>query len=440
MIKPTFFFWPIVCLVLSIASFCPDVVAAGELKILSLEQALAIAAEQNRDIRKALEYIQWAQGKYVEERAAALPQLTITSSISREQDKSQEILGAIMAERNDRRAAEIGVTQPLFTWGQVSAAIRAAKGGLKSADEQLRQYRQSARRNVAATFHDVLLAKELHKLAIQNMEQKKKHLDEAKRKHIAGIATDYDVLAAEVAVENARPEVIRSDNIIRTTRERLRFLLAMEEEIDVSGSLDAAMLPHPSYEEALAVAKERRPEINDLKYRADMYGELIKVADALDKPRLDLKGAYGWRDLSTSEYSTDGPAWNVGVYLSFPIFDGLRTRGKVAQARSDFRKVKIEEAKQIDAVALEIRDAINAVREAEEIVKSLSGTVVQAERLLFMAEKGYEYGVKISLEVDDAILNLIQAKSNLSRARRDYIVAVTNLEWAMGVLGENKKK
>ena len=214
----------------------------------------------------------------------------------------------------------------------------------------------------------------------------------------------------------------------------------MEEEIDVSGSLDAAMLPHPSYEEALAVAKERRPEINDLKYRADMYGELIKVADALDKPRLDLKGAYGWRDLSTSEYSTDGPAWNVGVYLSFPIFDGLRTRGKVAQARSDFRKVKIEEAKQIDAVALEIRDAINAVREAEEIVKSLSGTVVQAERLLFMAEKGYEYGVKISLEVDDAILNLIQAKSNLSRARRDYIVAVTNLEWAMGVLGENKKK
>ena len=174
MIKPTFFFWPIVCLVLSIASFCPDVVAAGELKILSLEQALAIAAEQNRDIRKATEYIQWAQGKYVEERAAALPQLSITSSISREQDKSQEILGAIMAERNDRRAAEIGLTQPLFTWGQVSAAIRAAKGGLKSADEQLRQYRQAARRNVAATFHDVILAKELHKLAIQNMEQKKK--------------------------------------------------------------------------------------------------------------------------------------------------------------------------------------------------------------------------------------------------------------------------
>ena len=57
-----------------------------------------------------------------------------------------------------------------------------------------------------------------------------------------------------------------------------------------------------------------------------------------------------------------------------------------------------------------------------------------------MAEKGYELGVKIRLEVEDAELNLIQAKSNLSRARRDYIVARINLDWAMGVIGENKSR
>jgi len=428
----------LVMFTLPVSPLCLDAYAAGAVRILTLEQALVITAEQNRDIQKAREYIRWAQGKYVEERAAALPQITATSSLSRDQDKSQKIFGPIMAERNDRRAAEVGVTQPLFTWGQVSAAIRAAEKGLKSADEQLRQYRQTAQRNVTAVFYDVLLAKELHKLALQNSEQKKRHLDEAKRKHAAGIATDYDVLAAEVTVENARPEVIRTENYVRTTRERLRFLLAMEGEINVAGSLEAAMRPYPSYDEAFAVAKERRPELADLRYRTEMYGEIIKVVNAQDKPRVDLKGGYGWRDLSVAEYSGDGPAWNVGVYLSFPIFDGLRTRGKMAQAQSDYRRIKIEEASQIDAVALETRDAVNAVREAEEIVKSLSGTVAQAERLLFMAEKGYELGVKISLEVDDAILNLMQAKSNLSRARRDYLVASANLEWVMGVLGERR--
>jgi outer membrane protein TolC len=58
-----------------------------------------------------------------------------------------------------------------------------------------------------------------------------------------------------------------------------------------------------------------------------------------------------------------------------------------------------------------------------EIVKVLSGTVEQAERVLYMAEKGYEYGVKTRLDVDDAELNLGQSKGNLARAKRDYLVA-----------------
>jgi HAE1 family hydrophobic/amphiphilic exporter-1 len=85
---------------------------------------------------------------------------------------------------------------------------------------------------------------------------------------------------------------------------------------------------------------------------------------------------------------------------------------------------------------MDVRNAGNAVKEAGEIVQALSGTVKQAARLLEMAEKGYEFGVKIRLEVDDAQFNLLQARSNLARARRDYRVALVNFDWAMGVAGE----
>jgi HAE1 family hydrophobic/amphiphilic exporter-1 len=70
---------------------------------------------------------------------------------------------------------------------------------------------------------------------------------------------------------------------------------------------------------------------------------------------------------------------------------------------------------------------------------ALSDTVKQAERLLSMAEKGYEFGVKTKLDVDDAQLNLTQAKGNLARARRDYMVANVTLEWVKGTLEVNKK-
>jgi outer membrane protein TolC len=414
--------------------------ASAQTRALTLEKALSIAAEKNQDIEKARAYIAWAQGKYVEERSAAFPQLTATASVSRYKDESMKIYSPAMTEQTDKRLAQIGLTQPLFTWGQVSAAIRAAKVGMQSAEEQLRVYQQAAKRDVSAAFYDVLLSREINALALHNLDQKKRHLEEARRKLQAGVATDYDVLAAEVSVENARPETIRTENQIRTARERLRFLLAVESsEVDVTGSLEADFSPRRSYENVFAQAREKRPDLADIRHRIGVYRELVTLAASQDKPRIDLKGSYGWSYLELPAVSGDGPSWSVGVQLSFPFFDGLRTKGKVAQAESDLRRIQIDEAKRIDGVALEVRDALNAAEESEEIVRSLSGVVNQADRLLAMAEKGYELGVKTRLEVDDAELNLRQAKSGLSRARRDYLVAQVNLDWVTGILGEGQK-
>ena len=413
--------------------------ADAQTQSLKLEEALAIVAEKNRDIEKAREYIAWAQGKYIEERAAALPQLTALGSWGWDKDESQKIYGPAMTERTERRNAQIGLTQAIFTWGQVNAAIRAAKAGLLSAEEQLRVYQQAAKRDVSTTFYNVLYARELNTLALQNLEQKKRHMEESRRKLQAGVATDYDVLAAEVAVENARPEVIRTENLIRTTRERLRFLLAVERgEVDAIGNLSADITPHPSYEEAFALAREKRPDLADIRHRIGVNRELVVLANAQDKPRVDFKGGYGWNYLEQTTASGDGPSWSIGVQLSYPFFDGFRTKGRVAQADSDLRRIQIDEAKQVDAVALETRDAVNAIQESKEIVLALSGNVSQAERLLAMAEKGYELGVKTRLEVDDAELNLLQAKGSLSRARRDYLIARINLEWVSGILGEGR--
>ena len=79
---------------------------------------------------------------------------------------------------------------------------------------------------------------------------------------------------------------------------------------------------------------------------------------------------------------------------------------------------------------------MDAVRANASVVSALSGTVDQAARLLEMAEKGYEYGVKTKLDVDDAQLNLAAAKGNLATAVRDTLVARTNLAFATGTLGE----
>jgi HAE1 family hydrophobic/amphiphilic exporter-1 len=404
---------------------------------LTLEEALILALEKNKDIQKAKEYRNLVEGKYVEERAAALPQLTGRAGLSRDRDESQAAFNRFFPVERETRGAGVGLNQVLYTFGQVESAIRAAKIGLKTADDQLKISRQAVIKDVSSAFYDVLLAKELHKVAQENLEQKRRNHEEAKNKSTLGVGTEFDVLVSRVAMENALPEVIRTANLIQQSRLRLSFNLGLSDErVDGRGSLDAAIQSFPDYGESIRTALTHRPELREFQHRIGIAEELVTINNAYDKPRLDFKAGYGWQDLILETTQADGPTWTVGVFLTYPFFDGLRARGKVAQAKSDLASLKIEEAKFIDSVILLVRDAVNRVKEAAEIVKGLAGTVTQAETLLTLAEKGFQFGVKTRLEVEDAQLNSVRAKSDLARAKRDYLVARVNLDWTMGILPE----
>jgi HAE1 family hydrophobic/amphiphilic exporter-1 len=404
--------------------------------ILTLDDVRAMALDKNKDIQKALEYRRYVDGRYVAERAAALPQLTAHLGATKSRDESQKgLMGGVVPIRTEVNSAEVTLSQALFTWGQVGAAIRAAKVGMANADDQLRIIREATLRDVTTAFYNIFLAREFHRIAVQSFDQKDRHLKEMTRRLQAGVATDYDVLSWEVAVENARPEVIRTENLIRTTLDQLRFLLGMDEgQIDVVGTLDTTETPYPEYEETLKIARAKRPELSEIRNRTKIAEEVVTIVNANNKPRLDLRADYGYKDWEQDEADSDGKLWTAGLYITFPFFDGLRTQGQVRQAKSEVASLKIDESKLQDAIALQVRDAINAVREAGEIVKALSSTVSQADRLLGMAEKGYEYGVKTKLDVDDALFNLNSAKANLAKARRDYLTAQVNLEWVKGSL------
>lgn len=106
----------------------------------------------------------------------------------------------------------------------------------------------------------------------------------------------------------------------------------------------------------------------------------------------------------------------------------------MAQAKSDLATISLEELKLREGISVEVRNALNAVHEASELLAALGGTVTQADRLLFLSEKGYELGVKTRLEVQDAELNVRMARANLAAAQRDYRVARANLEWVAGTI------
>ena len=415
-------------------------------RTLTLAEALAIAAERNRDVQKAMEYRNWVQGKYEDERASALPQAKFVGGWSQSRDNSQSKLfegagsgaGApagieeIFGGRQQVWTGELRLSQVVFTWGQIGSAIKAAALGIEFSDHQLRRFRQAVARDVSVAYWNVLAAREMARIAEEDLAQKSRHLEESTRRQTAGTATDYDVLAARVAVDNARPGLIRAQHLVTSAREQLRFLLAEPNPVDVVGTLEATVAPTPAYDALLAQAYASRPELSELSTQRGIYDQLIKIAAAAAKPRVDFNAAWGPRYLGLQSFSSSGLAWNMGVFATVPIFDGFRTKGKVAQTRSEQAQLTLDELKTREGIALEVRRAIDAADEAAAILAALSSTVQQAEQLLMLAEKGFELGVKTRLDVQDADLNVRMARANLASARRDYQVAMVNIAWVGG--------
>ena len=405
-------------------------------EILTLDQVLSIAGQNNRDIQKAIEYQRWIEGKYVEERARALPQFNLYGAIRHDYDDTfASLIGGLFPATQDTGTMEISVSQPVYTWGKIGAAIKAARFGFGLGAELLRQARQTTRRDVTAAFYNVLLAQEMQRIATENEQQKRRQYDQTRQRSGLGTATDYDVLAAEVDWKIARPPLISSQNQVLINKRKLLFLLGLDyREIDVRGSLEPSKTEVPPYEQVVADALKDRPELRVHHETVNIRAQLVKIARAGNKPYVDFNSFYGQKYVSGGGYDLNGTVWGAGITLNFPFFDGFRTSGQTTEALSELDSAKLDEAKLKDAITLESRVALDQVNEAMEILAVSADTVAQAEKLLTMAERGYELGVKIRLEVDDAQLNLIRARGSLATAQRDYLVALTNLQWVQGHL------
>ncbi|TCK60889.1 TolC family protein [Seleniivibrio woodruffii] len=422
-------------LLIILALMLPAAVFAQDARVLTLDEAVAIAMEKNKSIEQAKEYMTYLQGIYVEERSAALPKATLYGGVSRNRDASTG--SAVNSDVYNSYNAGVSVKQALFTWGQVGAAIRAAKIGLRTGDEQLRLYRQAAVRDVNVAFTDILLTKQLLFIAEENVKQRQRHLDEAEKKYKLGTATDYDVLSARVALKNAQPDVISYRNSLTVARDNLKFILGVDYEVEVQGELKPADIKPADYDSALKSALANRPEILDKKLMVDFNRELVQVSKAGDKPRVDFSGSFDRIKLD-GEDEKNLTNWSAGVNLSFPFFDGMATKGKIIQAESDLRRTKLQQLQAEDSVSLDVRQAVSRVKEAVEVIEASEGTVSEAEKLLDMAEKGYRFGVKTKLDVDDAEYNLRSSRVRLAQAWRDYRVQYANLLWSAGIIGEKK--
>jgi outer membrane protein TolC len=124
--------------------------------------------------------------------------------------------------------------------------------------------------------------------------------------------------------------------------------------------------------------------------------------------------------------------WNAGAQVSWDIFDGLLTHGKVVQAKALFKKsitAVDEKARQIE---LEVRTTYSDFIGAQEVLESQKTVQDEAEESLREAYARASAGTGTQLDVLDAETSLTTARSTQVQALHDYDAARARFERAIG--------
>lgn len=407
---------------------------------LSLQDSLKVALVQNKQLQAALEEKEVARGQVVASYSEVLPKLTAVANYTRLDKVSSFDVGgqSVALGFENNYSADLVVSQPIFRGGAISAAIRASRLFAYLSDESVRGQVQQTIYEVARTYYDALLAQELYAVNEDAVKSAEIHLEDVKRKRGEGIASQFDVLRAEVDLSNFRAEMIQQLNRIHLSKTRLLKTMGVSQDSDVKLTGELTYEPmKPVLEEAVRLAHMNRPDLYQAELGVRLEQEALTIAKSRYWPSVDAVFTQGWSrpDPHTSSLDKWGDVWTAGVTASWPIFDGLAREGRVIQERAKLKKSKIELLDAQERALLEVQQAILSLRDAEEFVESQRQSSGRAEEGLRLAQVGYREGINTEVEVADARAALTRAKGFYYQAVYSHNVARLDLQRAMGILG-----
>ncbi|MGH7589343.1 MAG: TolC family protein [Gemmatimonadota bacterium] len=414
----------------------------GSAKVrLTVEDAIGQALAENEQTRIARAAVDRTRGLVREAFADALPTIDGTYQLAHNLQRPVIFFNQggetqqISIGEDNEHSFGIRVEQTVFD-RRLGAAVSAARHGRAASEALYDRALTDVALETREDYYAVLLAEasvvvreSAVRLATDRVEQVRLFRD-------VGTRSDFDVLTAEVDLENLRPGLIRARNEVELAVNGLKRTIGtpLEEEIvlvDTLGFVPVAI----SLEEAQELALAGRADLEAQSRTVELNEEIVNVERAEAFPSLELS-----LDLSRRSSSQDfvpeeqefSQSTTAALFLEIPIFDGRRTEGRALQARAD--QVESQEtyrALERD-VRLQVQDAWQTVQATTLEVEATRATGERAQRAYEIARVRFREGLSTQLELDEAEQTLTEARLNAAQALHDHMVAVARLTHAMG--------
>ena len=418
--------------------------------LFDLKTSILLALKNNLLIQEKLAQIKAAREGVKAARSAFLPKFETNYTYTRLKDKPYAIFRMgpvpqhVITGPEDNYTWDIGFTQPLFTGFYLSSQYRLSKLGVDIARLEKIESEQEIIKEVKVAYFQVLLAQKYKQVAEKAVKNLKAHLKDAQALYQNGIIPKNDLLKSQVALANAKQELVRAENNLQLAIANFNILL--QRDINQPLALKDILNYQPlklSLDEAIKTALFNRPELKLFTKRLEQIDAQIKMAKSQYYPQLTMVGKY---ERIGNHPNVNGNGYQIpsNFYLTLQakwvLFDWGKTRAEVKKLVWQKHALEKTYAYLKEQVKLQVKKAYLTLKETEKNIQTAKVSIEQAKENYRITDLQYKNQVTTSTEVLDAQTFLTQAQTNYYTALYRYHIAIAELERAMGKSSKSRRR
>lgn len=327
------------------------------------------------------------------------------------------------------------VVQPVFTGGKLFYNYKNAELDLRLAKEKEKNSRADTILNVRKSFYNIQILQQLLQAHREAQALAEGNYNNVKSSFDLGMASQYDLLRAELALSAVKPDVLRVENLLETSQLGLKLMLGLPaaQEIRLQGELGFRQL-QLELAALLQSSLSNRSELRQLRMEQRKIDNLLKITWAQYVPNFSLVAAFSYQsDYFKLRKNNWDDYYSVSLGMSWPIFTGLKRSAQVGEMNV-LKKIMDLNVRQLgDATQLQVESGYRTIRQEYENIQLGLKNVESAREGVRIAELSYKEGMITILELNSSYNELTRAKVNYLQALYNYNIAIAELEKLTGV-------
>jgi len=310
---------------------------------------------------------------------------------------------------------------------------------VSQADKQLNLSRQSLILRTTQSYFDVLLAQDKIDLINAQKAAILSQLNQAKANFDAGISTITDVNEAQARYDLIVAQEIAGINEHQIAEHAIQSitgaipqrLAAVKTELKPN-TLEQGM------DKWLQMAVQNNLNIQIQQDTVKYSEQEIERAKAGHLPTLDAVASYSdtYANGGQFGFGNDLKSGSIGLQLQVPLYQGGAANSRVRQAILNKQKAQDDVELARRQTELETQRAYLNLNTSIAQIKAYEQALTSSQSQLKSTSKGYEVGIRTSIDVLNAQQQLFAAKRDLLQARYSYLVNIILLKAAAGVVIE----